>query len=213
VKHERETGRSDVAWTCDLFERWLDDGEPTSAATAAHAHAATCARCAASLADLHAFESWVSAPTPAPAGLTDQVMRRVAAAERARAALGDDSLVEPLGDPLPWWVRVASQPSVVLAAALAALVAGFGPLIVSGATSLAVQLASAWSTVEMPALAQGRGALGVFSDPWVQIGLAWGVLPAIALLSFGLLRWTEQRIATAFGPRPRRGRVSSPTIH
>jgi hypothetical protein len=195
--------------TCDAFARWLDDGEAPSGAAAAHAHGATCARCAEALADLHAFEAWVSAPVSAPSDLTDHVMRRVASAERARAAVAD----APIGDSMPWWVRVASQPSVVLAAALAALIVGFAPAIASGASSLAVRLADAWRHVETPALASGRSTFDLFADPWVQIGLAWGALPAIALASLGLQGWAERLLTANWAPRTRPARPLNPTIY
>ena len=206
---DRPTSRTRNGLTCDAFARWLDDGEAPSGAAAAQAHAATCRYCAAALADLHAFEAWVSAPVSAPSDLTADVMLRVASAERARAAVAD----APIGDSMPWWVRVASQPSVVLAAALAALIVGFAPAIVSGASSLALRLADAWRHVETPALASGRSTFDVFADPWVQIGLAWGVLPAIALASFGLQRWAEHLLTANLAPRMRPGRLLDPTIY
>jgi hypothetical protein len=183
--------------TCDAFARWLDDGEAPSGAEAARAHAATCRYCAEALADLRAFEAWVTAPISAPSDLTDHVMRRVASAESVRASITD----APVGDSMPWWVRVASQPSVVLAAALTALIVGFAPAIMSSASSLAVRLADAWRHVETPALASGRLALDPFADPWVQLGLAWGVLPAIALASLALHRWAEHLLTANPAPR------------
>src|SRR5437667_12066350 len=72
--------------SCETFERWLDAGRPASAEPAARAHAANCARCAASLRAALAVEGLLAAGlAPAPAGFAARVMERVEAARRAGA--------------------------------------------------------------------------------------------------------------------------------
>jgi hypothetical protein len=97
--------------TCDAFDRWLDLGAPADGAARAHAHAASCPRCAEVLSLDQALERALSAPPPpAPAGFTDRVMARIATAPRG-------VLVEP--PVLPWWTRVALEPVTVLALTIA----------------------------------------------------------------------------------------------
>ena len=172
---ERPTSRTRNEMTCDAFARWLDDGEAPSGAAAAHAHGATCARCAEALADLHAFEAWVSAPVSAPvrSDRPRDASRRLGGG--ARAAVAD----APIGDSMPWWVRVASQPSVVLAAALAALIVGFAPAIASGASSPRCASPTRGATSRRRALASGSLHRSTCSPiRGCRSASAWGALPA-----------------------------------
>jgi hypothetical protein len=99
--------------SCAELRRWLDEGRGAEGAAPAHAHAASCATCAALLSAEEEIERLLMEPLPqAPAGFTERVMARLPA--------------RPVEVPLvvlrtPWWLRATSDPAAVLALVLAGL--------------------------------------------------------------------------------------------
>ena len=175
--------------TCDAFDRWLDDGALEAGAAEARAHARTCDRCARALDALLEVEAALASTPSAPPGFTDRVMARVAvtpqAAAAPRAAAG--SLAAPFLPPaFPWWVRIAMEPAVLLAAVLAALFVRFGAPILGGAAEVQAWLAHAEASTRVPAA------------PWTA---ALFLLPALAWASWQAYRWSAaltSRGAAAF---------------
>ena len=159
---------------CEHFERWLDDGLPEMAGIGAHAHAASCARCAAALAAARALDAALErCAATAPAGFAERVMERVARARVARPL----AWIEP--DALPWWVRAAAEPATALSLVLAALVlwqyatlarftvAAFQALASPAVVAFVRQLAAPRLTLD----------LSMISDPFVFAGLVLAGLP------------------------------------
>lgn len=114
---------------CLAFDRLLDAGEIAALPAGALAHALTCARCARSLAAARLLEAALErhlapADVAAPSSLADAVMERVSLRQRAPRTLF-------VADPTPWWVEVATQPSVVGALTIAALLAWRGPWLLA----------------------------------------------------------------------------------
>jgi hypothetical protein len=185
---------------CEDFESWLDEGMPERArAEGAPDHATRCARCAASLAAAREIETMIATPAiAAPAGFAGRVMSRVAAARVARLA--------PLApwletDPMPWWVRAAAEPPVVLAAAVAALVVWRADLLLGLALSAASWLTGALRdapgrAADSIARASGPAAVAV-ADPAVQLGLMLALASLLAVASFPLYRWCERAAGAA----------------
>ena len=181
---------------CAAFERWLDDGGPEAGALEARAHARTCARCARALDAMLEVEAALANTPAAPPGFTDRVMARVAvtpqAAPAPRAVAG--GLAGPLlPSAFPWWVRIAMEPAVLLAAVLAALFVRFSAPILSGASRVQAWLAHA----QVPGHA-------VLDAPWTA-GLF--LLPALAWASWQAYRWSES-LASKGAATFRNGRVS-----
>lgn len=176
--------------TCESFDRWLDEGALESGAAEARAHARTCDRCARALDAMLEVEAALANTPVAPRGFTDRVMARVAVTPQEvsapRAAAG------PLGAPLfppafPWWVRIAMEPSVLLAAALAAVFVGFGGPIFTAALRAQAWLAHAEASAHVP-----------IDAPWTA---ALFLLPAVAGASWLIYRWSASvasRGATSF---------------
>ena len=166
--------------TCVAFDRWLDDGALETGASEARAHAHTCDRCARALDAMLEVEAALANTAPAPHGFTDRVMARVAVTpqENPAPAVGSGALAAPLLPPaFPWWVRIAMEPSVLLAAVLAALFVRFGAPIVSGASRVEAWLAQVPATFHAP-----------FAAPWTA---ALFLLPALAWASWQIYRWSE----------------------
>ncbi len=199
---------------CLPFERLLDGGEPWWLPEDAVAHARECARCARSLARARSLEralerhfaSHLDDDTGAVlAGFTDRVMARV---ERGEAR-GVRWLALP--DALPWWVRAAAEPGVLLASAVAALVL-WRPQALASALRAGLPLAAEVPS-RLAALAHasrfdsfGRAlsqALApVTQAQWaVTTGVALGLLPVFALMALALWRMGERIVGTVDGPR------------
>ena len=202
---------------CLAFERLLDVGEPDALPAAALAHARGCGSCARSLARSRSLERalerhFASALAPAPgleptlARITDHVMARIEAAE----ARGVRWLALP--DALPWWVRAAAEPAVVLASVVAALLLWRGDALLAAvrawlpATAAAPSRWMAWA--EGSALADAGSALARTLLPgpgehWgVTLGLLLGVAPLFALLALPFWRAGE-RLVDAVGAAAR----------
>ena len=172
---------------CGHFERWLDDGQPQAAAAGAHAHADSCAHCAAALASARALDAALERyAATAPAGFTARVMERVPRARAGRPL----AWVEP--DALPWWVRAAAEPAAALSLALAALV-------LWKYATLARFAAAAFETLASPAVAgflrqvaSPRLTLDLsrFSDPFVLAGLALAGLPLAWWAGIAVYHWS-----------------------
>ena len=128
---------------CLDFDRLLDQGEPSRLGPESLAHAEGCPRCARALASARGLERaldahFAGADVLAPAGFADRVMARVAAAS-AVASRTPWCLAE---DPLPWWTRLAAEPAVALAVALASLLLWRGDALLRAAAALPVGVRS-----------------------------------------------------------------------
>ena len=110
---------------CAAVEQRLNAGALDALAPQVLAHAASCVRCSRALAAARALESAferqrATRPIAAPQGFADGVMARVRLRQRSvRSAF--------VGDPTPWWVGLAAQPTAIGAFAVAALLAWRGP--------------------------------------------------------------------------------------
>lgn len=192
--------------TCSEFARWLDDGLPEgTAAIAARAHAAACARCAAALAAARELDRLLDAPvTSAPAGLTGSVMTRIAAIESMRAA-------HPRETPMPgsfafettqaWWVRAAAQPAAALAFTLAALVLWqrdalslHGGALIANASGWIAQALDARVFTSLISLPATHAASDALAKPEVMLGVAFAIAPVLAWVSASLWHWAERRV-------------------
>lgn len=165
--------------TCESFDRWLDEGAGEDGAAGARGHARTCERCARALDAMLEVDAALANAPAAPHGFTDRVMARVALtpqeASAPRTAAG--VLAAPLLPPaFPWWVRIAMEPAVLLAAVLAALFAWFGGPILAGASRFQEWLAHA-----------GLSAHPSIDTPWTA---ALFLLPALAWASWQIYRWS-----------------------
>jgi hypothetical protein len=187
---------------CNDVDRWLDDGMPARDEARARAHAAACARCGAALAALAEIDALLAAPplAPAPRGFTDRVMARVARADAAVA-----HATATLSLPLPWWVRIAAEPSTALALLLAGVTLLKANALLALSSSVAAWVAALGTRV---AAAPTPALPDLLSQPVVLFGLALALAPAAAWLSWVLFAWTERLImhpATAMGhsARPR----------
>ena len=195
---------------CLEFERQLDGGALEVLPAAALAHVNECARCTRALARARSLERQLerafSAERGAPvtpgaaldapsAGFTDRVMARVALAE----ARGVHRAV--LADALPWWVRVAHEPSVVLAAIVSALLLWKGDALMALARAGSDAATRTLPAVAIPAgVTQWLHALSQALLPspqadWrVVAAFMLGVAPVLALM--GWLAWQlGERIA------------------
>jgi len=177
--------------TCAEFDRWLDEGQPRERLEAMSAHATSCARCMRALAAALEVDALLASPDRiagrAPADFTERVMNRVIVTPQISAA--PISAPARLGTGLrsgPLWLRAVSDPAVVLALLVAALVAWRGPALVVAAPAAALALA-------------GRAA-ALFSAPrlvppgvpdWARLGVMIAALPPLAWLGWRLFRATE----------------------
>jgi hypothetical protein len=188
---------------CLEFEKLLDEGDPERLPAAARSHARECARCDRSWARARSLEQALErhfsrslAPGESvPDAFVDRVMARV---ERGEAR-GVRWLLLP--DALPWWVRVAAEPSAALAAGVAALLLWRGDVLLSSSrnwsagTALALRFADwasatgldAWGRALVDAFVPGPGA------HWTVVtAMAIGVAPVLALAGYGLWRMGER---------------------
>jgi hypothetical protein len=202
-----------ITVNCLEFERRLDEGVPSRLPAAAIAHAGECARCARSLARArsleHALEHHFAAlgsGEHVPAGFADRVMARV---ERGEAR-GVRWLTLP--DAMPWWVRVAAEPPVVLATGVAALLLWRGDVLLasgrawwSGAAM--VRQASEWARLarfDTWGEALGRAFVPAPDAHWsVVAAMAIAVSPVLALAGYALWRAGERLAGPAGIPNPR----------
>ena len=203
MKEEHEDGehRGDASMLCADYERWLDDGMPEGGLSrTARAHAATCARCASSLAAAHEIDRFLAAPaTRAPERLTDSVMARVLAIESVRAEQAREAVVPGsfvFSREQAWWVRAAAQPAAALAFTLAALVLWQRDTLNIHANAM-VANASGMLT---RAFTNGLGIASVpglpeaFAKPEVMLGFAIAIAPVLAWTSASLWSWAERRV-------------------
>jgi hypothetical protein len=188
---------------CASFDNWLDAGMPASGAATAEAHAAVCARCASALAAERAIAALLVTPIPAPAGFTERVMLRVDRAAAARARWRT-----PLRDAMPWWGRAAMQPSVLLAAAVAAVLVWRPDAIARSGAAAAGAVAAVWDQLTAgmgPGLARSLGARtgSLAGDPILGFGLMAALATLLALAALPLYRWTEHAAGSLRPSRPR----------
>ena len=180
--------------TCRDFERWLDQGMPEADAAAARAHAAACSACASSLAAAREIDALFAAvPASAPPPFTDRVMARVAEASALQAREADHA---PVPSVLPWWVRAAHDPAVVLAAAVAALVARWIEALIRLPETLAAGM-TPWSAGLISALTSTAGPIpssAPGSDPVVKLSLLVATGTLLAVGSMPLYRWCERMV-------------------
>jgi hypothetical protein len=181
---------------CGYFERWLDDGMPQTASAEAGAHAASCARCAAALADARALDAALARyAATVPAGFTERVMERVAHARAARTP----AWIEP--DALPWWVRAAAEPAAALSLALAALVLWNYATLARFAAAAFQGLASPAVAGFVRQVAEPRLTLDLtmFSNPFVFAGLILAGLPFAWWAGLAVYHWSgdPQALRTA----------------
>jgi hypothetical protein len=170
---------------CESFDHWLDEGRPVAEAAAAEAHAASCARCGRALAASLAIERALEGEAaPAPAGFTARVMERVRESNRLPMA------VRSLADLAPWWVRVAAEPGVLLAAAVAGLVA-WRPDALLALGAAAAQGLSTRMGFGASALENLIGTQAPAVDPNVRLTLWITAAPLVILASVVLYRWSE----------------------
>ena len=183
--------------SCEDFERWLDDGRPDDGKGAAEVHAASCGRCREALAAARSIEEALALPTAtlAPAGFTDDVMRRVVAAE-AESVAGQVG-VRGVGN-LVLWLGLVAEPWVAVPCLLVALMAWRGSALLAIAGKITSPLAL-WAdaaaralptlTIALPA------ALRALSTPGAMLGLGMAVAPVILWASWQLARWSERAFA------------------
>jgi len=137
-----------------------------------------------------ALRAHAATPPLAPAGFTATVMQR---ARRARA-LASPALLA-LRDPLPWWVRAAAQPALVLALTLAVLVLRYAALMADAGMMLVSRTAMLLGAAAAPFEQQ---------DPIVQTALlvAFGVMALMA--SVPLFFWSGSLVRPPRVPRAHR---------
>jgi hypothetical protein len=172
---------------CEHFERWLNEGLSETAGAGGHAHATSCARCAAALAAARALDAALGQPAVvAPADFAERVMVRVVRAREARRF----TWIEP--EVLPWWVRAAAEPVTALSLALAALVLWQYPLLARFAVAAFQALASPAVATFMHQLAAPRFTLDLsaFSDPFVFTGLVLAGLPFAWWAGLAVYHWS-----------------------
>ena len=182
--------------TCEIFDRWLDDGTPAGPEAAAfEAHAAGCVRCSSEWAAARAVESELRhAIVPAPHGFTEAVMARVATA----SAVTSEVRVQELASVMPWWSKALAQPATVLAFTVAALALWRREALMAAGIAFA-QHASAWLSTAVnsapPSLPPTFGLAETLARPDVMLGFVLAIAPALAWGSWQLWRWGEERVA------------------
>lgn len=132
------------------------------------------------------------APPAAPAGFTARVMARTRRARTARPAL-------PLfRDPMPWWVRAAAQPALVLAVALGAIVLTYHVQVAETAMLLASRTLVWLGVVATPFQRE---------DPFVQTALlvSMGIMGLLAAAPLYL--WSRGLSRTRISARATRARA------
>lgn len=183
---------------CPEFDSSLDTEGPEHLSPTAHAHAATCPRCARAWSAARALEQalergLVRAEVAAPERLLHAVMQRVQP-RRAHAPV----VVE--AHPIVWWVRLAAQPSSAAALVLAALWVWRGADLAQSARQWFAtgggREVSAWATALGPvdvmrALEQAWQPAAHLT--WVgAIAVALSLSPLALLASYALYRLAER---------------------
>lgn len=137
-----------------------------------------------------ALRAHAASPPAAPAGFTARVMAR---ARRARAWASPALLV--YRDPLPWWVRAAAQPALVLALTLAVIVLRY-PAELAEAGSVLVSRTPAWiGTLTVPFQQQ---------DSLVRTALLVSFGTMALLAAVPLYYWSRGLARIRFAPRTMR---------
>src|SRR5262245_19052682 len=187
------------ATRCMEFERWLDQGADAEFAVAMRAHAARCHRCSEALAAMESIDAWLAEPPAAPSGFSDRVMAQIERVEQARPAL--PWVPRPIDD-LPWWNAILTQPAVVLAALVAALVLWRGETLlratVAGVSWLAGALPvslGAWGGLTHAAAAGSRNGLSVLALSALALGA--GLTPVLMWASSAIGRLVTRRASIA----------------
>ncbi|MCE9626908.1 MAG: hypothetical protein K8R56_03200 [Candidatus Eisenbacteria bacterium] len=184
---------------CVQLERWLDEGDVAQVPAEVAEHAGSCARCARALAAARSLESalathFSSEPAATPAQFTARVLDRIDALEAKR------SRVPFVSDALPWWVRVATEPSVIGATVIVAALLWQGDTILSFTRAGITRAAAAPLAAPLAAqpIASGLDALWSAFKPlpgadWtVAIAFAVGLAPLFALAGWALWRAGER---------------------
>ena len=188
---------------CLEFENLLDQGEPERLPAVAREHAGECARCARARARARSLEQaltrhFASELTPdehLPAAFIERVMTRVQRGE----ANGVRWLLLP--DALPWWARIAAEPSVALAAAVAALLLWRGDRLLThwpawlSYAALADRASDGLAVLRLEDLTHALVTAFVPAPGthWsVVTAMAIGIAPALALAAYGLWRMGEK---------------------
>lgn len=196
---------------CLAFERLLDQGAPDGLPAEALAHARECASCARSLARARSLERALEhhfAGEAEPGPELDAALVRLTERVMARVERGDARGVRwlALPDALPWWVRAAAEPAVVLSVALCALLLWRGDALLAGVRAWGMVGASpAWlgSMLEGSGLATAwqhlASALAPGADVhWaVATAFALGIAPLFALLALAMWRAGERIVRGA----------------
>jgi len=192
---------------CLAFEVLLDGGTPDQLPDTALAHARACESCTRSLARARALEAALEHHFAALAsereqavlvGFTDRVMARVERGEaRGVRWLG-------LPDALPWWVRAAAEPSVVLASVVAALLLWRGNVLLDSARAWVTP--GRLDTSRLASLVQGWGLDAAGRALWtalvpatgadwaVAAGVTLGVAPLVGLIAWAMWRAGERLV-------------------
>jgi hypothetical protein len=203
---------------CLAFERLLDSGEPDALPAAALAHARDCATCSRALARARALEhalelQFASGLEPEPA--LEETLERLTQRVMARVDRGEARGVRwlALPDALPWWVRAAAEPGVLLASVVAALLLWRGDVLLAAVrawTPLAEAAPARWMAWAQASPLAGAGrtlAQALLPGPgehWgVALGLLLGMAPLFALLALPLWRAGE-RLVDAVGAASQR---------
>lgn len=187
--------------TCQDLDRWLDGGGPAASHVEAMAHARICARCLAALAATDQLERLLEARTvTAPSGFADRVMARVAMTRQAGVRVPLAEML-PFFQTFPWWVRVAVEPTSLLAILLASVLVWRGDAVFALATTGAAWLANAFPAAGAVAAPGTPGSAPIWLQPTVLTCIVLGTIPLALMGSRLLYRWS----ATLAGPRHPRG--------
>jgi hypothetical protein len=173
---------------CAGFERWLNAGMPASEAGTAKSHSVACPACARAWAAQRSIDSLLGeSPDPTPPLFTEHVMQRVAAERRVRTV----PALDPENSDLPWWIRFFTEPSTVLALAIASLLIGWGGKM----WSMGGLIVSELNRRQIPEWAAflSHEWLGIHPGAAISIGAV--VLAAFVLLSVGLYRGVMRAIS------------------
>jgi hypothetical protein len=189
---------------CERFERLLDANGPGDLPADVLAHANACARCARALAAARSIDMLLvtSSAVKAPSGFTDRVLARIRLSPAAAPARALPQLAAPF-DPLPAWIRIASEPATAGALVVAALVMWQAPRLLQIGRMIAATIA---------ARATGGGALidptlwpsalrAATGNDAVQLALVVTGCSLAPLVAFSLYRLSERMVAG--GRRPR----------
>lgn len=194
---------------CVAFERWLDEGDVAEVPAEFAAHVAACDRCTRALTQARALEAaldthFSAEPVAAPVSFAHGVLARIDVLEAQRAP----ALF--VSDALPWWVRVAAEPTVIGASLVAALLLWQGETLMA-MTRTALQKLAQGPAVSAPGSGPLADSLSVLlaafkpvpgADWTVAIAITLGLAPLFGLAGLGLWRGVERWVGSpAVGPR------------